>query len=349
MAEDDEPKKWEKKDGRWRRVSEDAEAREADEATRYFELPDGEVVREDLADEELAPDHAEAEPEPDEEPGRFAGLLGGGEEPPGEPEPGEAEEPADEEERSRAPAMVAGVVIIVLLLLMALLGAAIANIADPLGLRDQLGFGGDDDGPPGATNGDGNGGGGNQTPQMFVYPVTWSTSDDSATRSGSVSDGDASNATSVTVADRNLTNVTVTLTWDDSEDDSGAGGQSLNDPDTLRLTVESPDGDSDSAEAANGGDGQGQITLNFSLASIPSSPTEITSDSRANATSSLLSQQPPTMTGTGEWSITVEWVNGGNTCDPNLGSGTDCSQDWDLSFEWSWYDATLGTGTPVES
>lgn len=357
MAEDDEDApdtpvekgRWVKKEGRWVRADEEGRTRAFDEGTRYYELPSGEVVREPMGEEELGPRPGEdPDDEAGEEGGRLGGIFGGrrGEEAE-EGEPPEGEEPGEgEDEEDEGPGrgiLIAAVVIILILLIAGLVAAAFLDIADPLGLRDALGLGdggdGDDgDGPPPPP----------PEPDRFRYPVTWGTSDGSQDLSGTATI-DSSSSQDVPIADANVTMVSVILTWDDSGDGTGSPPLVLNDPDTLRLTVTPPGGDPTSEEGTNAEGGQGQVSINISLATVPSIPS-VVAESRANATRGLLQQAPPVTTALGDWNVTVEFVDGGSTCQQQGGQNVDidCSQEFSVSFSWSWYEASLGQGVLIE-
>lgn len=355
MADEDEPDRptkpgrWVKREGRWVRVEEEGRARAFDQGTRLYELPSGDVVREPMSEEELGPVPGEGGEAAEAEAGggRFGGLFGrgGGEAgPEGEGEAGAEGEGPDGPRRRRG-VLVAAVVAILILLVVGLVAAAVLDVADPLGLRGVLGTGdgGDGmngDGPPPPP----------PEPDLFRYPVDWTTTNESDSFSGNAElNGPAGQ--DIPVANANITVVRVVLTWDDSGDDTGVSGTVVaNDPDTFRLTVTPPDGEAESVEGANGDDGQGRLELNFTLASVPT-VSSVTAETLDNATLALLQQAPVSTAGVGDWNVTVEFVGGGGTCQTNQDGdpiGPDCDNDFSVEFSWTWYEHAFGTPVKVE-
>lgn len=324
MAEDDD--EWEGREGRWTRSSESSEGG-GDE--RYYELPDGEIVQgEPEGDVEAEPVEA-----PEEEEGGLAGLFGGDDE-----EPDEEDLEQEEEDSSIVPVVV-GIVVLLLVLLVLLVAAAYLGIADPLGIGDAIGGDGGDDGG-GGENGDG--GGGNET-ELFSYPVNWTTSSNSVDQSsdGRLQEGN-STTVEIEIARLNVTNATLTFTWDDSDDDTQLG---TNEPDNFTVTLTAPDGSSDEMSAENGADGQGEIVLNLSLAEVPE-PTTVTAPNETAADENVTAQHPPDEAGFGNWTVEIT-LNSAPPC--TTLAEEDCGEDWQLSLEYAWYEHLLGEPTEVES
>lgn len=342
MAEDEEePGKWKREEDGWTRSSEEPDP-DASEGSRYYELPDGSVVREHMSEEEVeetAPPKEAAEPaEAEEEGGRFGGLFGGEAEAPDEPgEPAEAAEAEDEDSGSRVP-IIAAVVIILVLLLIGVVAAAVMNVADPLGLRDslQLGDSGSDGGDGGVgANGDDGGGSGNQTPEKFLWPVDWTTDTFEQTRSGNLSDGEETTE-QIVVNQINVTRVTVILTWtDDDQDPTGTTTSN----DTFTLSILGPQGQTNEEDSDDG-----RIALSFNITTPPASTT-VTAETKENATKKTRSQI--NLIGGGTWNVTIS-LNA-ESCqmvgDEQVG---DCSNDWDLAFEYEWYEAVIGDPQPID-
>lgn len=352
MAGDDD---WDEDDGKWTKRSKDADAQDQD-STRYFELPSGEVVEGEPPDDVPAePVEPPEEDEDDEDEG--LGLFGGeDDEPEEEPPEDEEEPPEDEEEDRKAPLIVGALVVILLIGLIALVALAVLNVTDPLGLGDALGTGSSGDGTPGATDGNGNGGsgdgGGNETPTMFSYPVNWNTFNNSVSESSEeeVNEGETVWA-NVTIARANITDATLQFEWDDSGDATGDLGTGSNN-DTFKVTLTAPDGTEDSVEQEGAGGGQGNIEITLDLASVPDGTT-VEAQNESAAQQQVQTEFPTDNTTAGTWEVKIELVSAdpcvttGGTADPD--DGPDCSNSWDYTLDYSWYEAELGEGTEVES
>lgn len=365
MAED--PDDWEKKEGRWTRTSSGTEAADS-ESTRYFELPSGEVVRgpppEGVPAEEVPPpEQTEAAEEAEKESpaSRLGGLFGGGgeeteeaDEPPEAPTPEHARAADEPEETSRGLPVAAIVVVLLLLAVIGLVGAAFLDIADPLGIGPFLEVGDTDGGTTGGTTngGGGDGGtgppGGNQTSTApeFIYPVNWTTTSNTVSES-SESELSQGNSTTVEVPiDRfNVTGARLHVTWDDSGDQTGALPTSSSN-DTMKATLQAPDGTSDTVEVQGPGGGTGHLNVTLALSALPSTPTQVKGNTTAEADAEVTARRPPVTATAGTWTVTLELVQANPCQQVQDQQGPDCTSSWNFDLEYIWYGHSLGTPSP---
>lgn len=221
---------------------------------------------------------------------------------------------------------------------------------DPLGAGQALGIEGQ---PPSEdTAGDEPGSGATDTldnrtlnvesTELSRYRTSWPTTEQAGPSTDGYTAEEETTTVELDVAQANVSQLTVTLTWTD--DNATAGQESK--PDELELVLESPDGETtEPVSAENPQGGEGRLTANLSIVELPA-PSPVDARERAQARSQAL-RQAPAEAPEGVWKVHVTVVEAGDanaTGSLLPGSGTpgeDEGTNWTLTSTATSYELSL--------
>lgn len=175
----------------------------------------------------------------------------------------------------------------------------------------------------------------------LTFNVVWQTSRvDGPGAEGDAALNQAENA-AVSVAQRNVTRAEFTFTWAASNCDPSDVTQAFPpSPGNVRLTVDGPG----AIPAKSDTKDTGEIRLAVENLTSPPTVGTVQADSEADA-AARLSTEHSSAAGTGDWALTIELLNGGESRDPNAlipqALATCSGITWQVSSGVTVYRATV--------